>query len=76
MANNDNNGYGSSSKSQERDVAAKGAPTTGLGIPDDNHGISAPYNSDLQTQIAAKSKKKKENTQQTDSNKQTGSDKQ
>jgi hypothetical protein len=68
MPKNDNNGYGTRSRSQERDIASKGVPTTGTGIPDDNHDISAPYNADLQTQIAAKGKKKT-NTQQTKSNK-------
>jgi hypothetical protein len=48
---------------KERDRGAKGGPSTGLGIPDNKHGISHPYNEDLQTQIAAKSKGKKTDNQ-------------
>ena len=40
-------------------MGAKGGPSTSLGKPDDQHGISAPYDSDLQTQIVAKGKSKK-----------------
>ena len=57
----DNNNYGQQSNESERDLAAKGGPPTGLGNPDGKHNISAPYDSDLQTQIAAKSHKKKNN---------------
>jgi hypothetical protein len=32
---------------------------TSLGRPDGKHGISAPYDADLQTQIVAKGKSKK-----------------
>jgi len=39
-------------------MGAKGGPTTSLGQPDDKHGISHPYDEDLTTQMAAKSKKK------------------
>lgn len=55
----DNNNYGQQSNESERDLAAKGGPATGLGNPDGKHNISAPYDSDLQTQIAAKGKDKK-----------------
>jgi hypothetical protein len=63
MPNNetDSSGFNTTNADQERDLAAKGGPTTGPGIPDDKHGIAAPYDSDLQTQIAAKSKKKLNN---------------
>jgi hypothetical protein len=63
MPNNetDSSGFNTKNADQERDLAAKGGPTTGTGIPDDKHGIAAPYDSDLQTQIAAKSKKKSNN---------------
>ncbi len=44
---------------QERDMAAKGGPSTSLGKADSKHRVSSPYNEDLQTQIAAKSKHKK-----------------
>jgi len=40
-------------------MGAKGGPTTSLGKPDDKHGVSAPYDADLQTQIAAKGKGQK-----------------
>ncbi|MFT3933644.1 MAG: hypothetical protein QM726_08530 [Chitinophagaceae bacterium] len=56
----DNNNYGRQSNESERDLAAKGGPTTGLGNPDGKHPISKPYDADLQTQIAAKGKVKKE----------------
>jgi len=54
----DNNNIGRQSNESERDLAAKGGPATGLGNPDGAHGISAPYDTDLQTQIAAKGKNK------------------
>lgn len=54
----DNNNNGRLSNESERDLAAKGGPATGLGNPDAKHNISAPYDSDLQTQIAAKGKNK------------------
>jgi len=40
-------------------MAAKGGPTTSLGQPDDKHSVSAPYDEDTQTQLAAKSTEKK-----------------
>lgn len=52
------NGYTGKNQDEERDMAAKGGPTTTLGNPSDKHGISAPYDADLQTQIAAKSTNK------------------
>jgi hypothetical protein len=55
----DSNDYGPQSNESERDLAAKGGPTTGLGNPDGKHPISKPYDEDLQTQIAAKGKNKK-----------------
>ena len=63
MPNNktDNRGFTTESPDVERDNAAKGGTGVGVGIADDKHGISHPYNADLQTQIAAKSKKKKNN---------------
>jgi len=54
----DSNNYGRQSNESERDLAAKGGPVTGLGNPDGKHNIQTPYDSDLQTQIAAKSKDK------------------
>jgi hypothetical protein len=55
----ENEGNGSVSRERDGDLAAKGGPTTGLGRADDDHPISKPYKEDLQTQIAAKSKKAK-----------------
>lgn len=57
----DSKGFSTESPDVERDNGAKGGPSVGVGIPDDTHGISHPYNADLQTQIAAKSHKKKNN---------------
>ena len=56
----DKSGYSTGNADEERDMGAKGGPTTGLGKPDDKHGVSAPYDADLQAQIAAKGKHKKE----------------
>jgi hypothetical protein len=55
----DSKGFASSQADQERDMAAKGGPSTSLGKADSKHRVSSPYNEDLQTQIAAKSKHKK-----------------
>ncbi|HTL07978.1 MAG TPA: hypothetical protein VL307_06960 [Chitinophagaceae bacterium] len=55
----DNNNYGRQSSESERDLAAKGGPTTGLGNPDAKHSGAAPYDADLQTQIAARGSKNK-----------------
>jgi len=55
-------GYGGSSADEERDLAAKGGPTTGLGIPDDKHDVPHPYDEDIQTQLASKSTQKKDRT--------------
>ena len=54
----DRKGFATSNPDKERDMAAKGGPATTLGNPGDKHAVSKPYNEDLQTQIAAKSKKK------------------
>jgi len=53
----DSAGFSTSNADQERDMGAKGGPSTTTGIPDDKHGIASPA-SDLQTQIAAKGKPK------------------
>jgi len=55
----DKSGFTTSNADEERDMGAKGGPSTTLGSPDNKHGISAPYDSDLTTQMAAKSKKNK-----------------
>jgi hypothetical protein len=58
----DNAGFSTSNADEERDMGAKGGPSTSLGRSDDKHGINMPYDSDLQTQIAAKGKKEKDKT--------------
>ena len=55
----DNNGIGANSNAQKGDLASKGGPAAGLGKADNDHRIEKPYSSDLQTQIAAKGRKKK-----------------
>jgi hypothetical protein len=54
----DSKGFASMEADQERDMAAKGGPTTSLGKADGKHRVVSPYDEDLQTQIAAKSKHK------------------
>ena len=72
----DQNAYSTVNADEERDMAAKGGPTTTLGIADDKHGISHPYDEDIQTQLAAKSTANKKQTsktnQQNNSNKSMG----
>jgi hypothetical protein len=55
----DTAGFSTSNADEERDMGSKGGPSTSLGQPDDKHGISSPYNSDLQAQIAARGGKHK-----------------
>jgi hypothetical protein len=55
----DSNNYGTQGNDQQRDLGAKGGPTSGLGSPDAKHHISKPYSEDIQTQLAAKNKSKK-----------------
>lgn len=59
----ENEGNGFQSREREGDLAAKGGPVTGMGRADNDHPISKPYSEDLQTQIAAKSKKPKKKTE-------------
>jgi hypothetical protein len=61
----DQGAYSTVNADEERDMAAKGGPTTTLGIPDDKHGISHPYDEDIQTQLAAKSTANKKQTNKT-----------
>ena len=56
----DSQGFSTSNSDNERDIAGKGGPSIGSGRADDKHGISKPYDEDLQTQIAAKGGKKKD----------------
>lgn len=62
----DKGGFSTTNADQERDIAAKGGGASlGTGIPDSKHAIVGSYDADLQTQIAAKGKKKssrKDNT--------------
>jgi hypothetical protein len=64
----DRQGFSTENADQARDTAAKGGPSTGLGNPDSKHGISKPYDEDLQAQIAAKGGNKKKNVDRTDDN--------
>lgn len=59
--NRNTNGYSSLSDDTQRDMGAKGGPTTTLGNPDDNHNISHPYSDDTLTQLAAASTQNKNN---------------
>ncbi|BAV08511.1 hypothetical protein SAMN05421788_11498 [Filimonas lacunae] len=59
----DNRGFATENADISRDEGAKGGPAVGIGNPTDKHGISAPYDADLQTQIAAKASKKKNKDQ-------------
>ena len=54
----DSKGAATQNADQERDIAGKGGPAIGAGIPNAKHAIAHPYDEDLQTQIAAKGKKK------------------
>jgi hypothetical protein len=54
----DSGGFSTENSDRERDMGAKGGPTTSLGSSDDHHTIAAPYDADLQTQLAAKGGKK------------------
>ena len=59
--------YSTVNADEERDNAAKGGPTTSLGIADNAQDVPHPYNEDTQTQLAAKSTENK-NKQNKDSN--------
>ena len=66
----DQSAYSTVNADEERDMAAKGGPTTTLGIADDAHGISHPYDEDIQTQLAAKSTANKKSNNNKQDNKQ------
>ena len=55
----DKQGFSTLESDKERDMAAKEGPTTSLGIPDNAHDVSHPYDEDIQTQLAAKSTENK-----------------
>lgn len=74
MANENKNGYSALSDDTERDMGAKGGPTTTLGNPDNNHNISHPYSSDTQTQLAAASTQNKNNSNKNEKQSEVESD--
>jgi hypothetical protein len=55
----DRKGFASREADQERDMAAKGGPSTSLGKADNKHRVASPYSENPQTKIAAKGKHKK-----------------
>ncbi len=55
----DSLGFATENSDQQRDMAAKGGPTTTLGKADNDVSIPTPATSDTQTEIAADSSKKK-----------------
>ena len=59
----DKQGFSTTNADKERDIAGKGGPAVGEGIPDDKHGVSHPYDEDTQTQLAAKSAEQKKKTE-------------
>ena len=70
----DKQGYSTVNPDEERDMAAKGGPTTSLGIADDAHDVPYPYDDDTQTQLAAKSTKKKKSGETLNDDWKTGTD--
>ena len=54
-------GFATQDPDVEKDLGSRGGPALGAGIADNHHAISRPYDEDLQTQIAAKGRKKKAN---------------
>ena len=66
----DANAYSTVNPDEERDMGAKGGPTTSLGITDDAHDVPRPYDEDIQTQLAAKSTENKKKSVNKESNKQ------
>ncbi|HEY4150161.1 MAG TPA: hypothetical protein VGM41_14580 [Chitinophagaceae bacterium] len=69
----DSKGFSTENADKERDNAAKGGPAIGTGIADGHHGISRPYDEDLQTQIAAKGGKHKKDEKTKESKKRDDS---
>ena len=55
----DKQGFSTVNPDEERDMASKGGPTTSLGNADNAHDVPHPYDEDTQTQLAAKSTKKR-----------------
>ena len=70
----DKQGYSTVNPDEERDMAAKGGPTTSLGTADNAHDVPHPYDDDTQTQLAAKSTKKKKSGETLNDDWKTGTD--
>ena len=71
----DKQGYSTVNPDEERDMAAKGGPTTSLGNADNAHDVPHPYDEDTQTQLAAKSTQKKKTAETMNDDWKTGMDK-
>ena len=71
----DKQGFSTVNPDEERDMASKGGPTTSLGNADDAHDVPHPYDEDIQTQLAAKSTKKKKTAETMNDDWKTGTDK-
>jgi len=71
----DKQDYSTINPDEERDMAAKGGPTTSLGNADDAHDVSHSYDEDTQTKSAAYSTEKKKSGETLNDDWKTGSDK-
>jgi len=71
----DKQGFSTVNPDEERDMASKGGPTTSLGNADNAHDVPHPYDEDTQTQLAAKSTKKKKTAETMNDEWKTGTDK-
>jgi hypothetical protein len=71
----DKQGFSTMNPDEERDMAAKGGPTTSLVNADNAHDVPHPYDEDTQTQLAAKSTKKKKTAETMNDDWKTGTDK-
>jgi hypothetical protein len=58
----DRQGFSTENADQERDIAGKGGPSVGAGVPDSKHAVPRPSDEDTQTKLAAASTQKKDNT--------------
>ncbi|HYK46879.1 MAG TPA: hypothetical protein VEV83_16990 [Parafilimonas sp.] len=71
----DKQGFSTVNPDEERDMGAKGGPTTSLGNADNAHDVPHPYDEDTQTQLAAKSTKKEKTAETMNDDWKTGVDK-
>jgi hypothetical protein len=62
----DKQGFSTSNADEERDIAGKGGPAVGPGIPDNKQAAPASYVEDTQTQLAAQSAEQKKKNKQRD----------